>query len=99
MYLKDLEGRYLTVNPETARMCGLPAEAMLGRDAAAVLPPRRPAGPPSRLEVLERGEPTRHEERHAGVPPQVGRAWGMVIRFPVRDGRGRSSRSAASTST
>ncbi|MCM2309737.1 MAG: PAS domain-containing protein [Sulfuritalea sp.] len=43
IFAKDLEGRYLLFNRETARAIGQPAEHALGRDDAALFPPQQAA--------------------------------------------------------
>jgi PAS domain S-box-containing protein len=87
MYLKDLDGCYLLLNPEMGRVFGRPVAEMLGRGPEEVLAPDE-AAMVRRFdaELLERGEPTRHEEHLEGHDAY---AWSMVIRFPVRDASGR----------
>jgi PAS domain S-box-containing protein len=87
MHLKDLDGRYVVLNPEMAKVFGRPVEAMLGKDPAEVLTPEE-AGMIRGYdrEILEKGEPTHHEEF---LGERDAYAWAMVIRFPVRDGVGR----------
>jgi PAS domain S-box-containing protein len=86
MYLKGLDGRYAMLNPEMARVLGRPAAEMLGRDPAEVFGPDEVAMIRAfDREVVERGEPTRHEEHLPGLDAY---AWSMVIRFPVKDQAG-----------
>ena len=87
MYLKDLEGRYVLANPEMTEVFARPAEEMLGLTAADtgaehdVHFVRR-----CDAEVLSSGRALVVEEHAPGLDAY--RA-AMVIRFPVRDGRGR----------
>ena len=41
IFAKDMEGRYLLVNREVARVTGKAAELLLGRDDTALLPPQQ----------------------------------------------------------
>jgi PAS domain S-box-containing protein len=87
MYLKDLEGRYVLLNPEMAKVLGTEVEHMLGRTVldspigqdAAFIPERD-------QEVLRTGRVLVSEE-HLPNPEQY--TWELVIRFPVRDAEGR----------
>ena len=87
MHLKDEAGRYLLINAEVTRFSGVPAEAVLGRTAADLVPAehaRRVAA--YDREVRETGAVTVNEEYLPGVD---GHRWLLVIRFPVRDAEGR----------
>jgi PAS domain S-box-containing protein len=87
MYLKDLEGRYVLLNPEMGKVLGTDVERMLGRtvvdspighDAAFILERDR--------EVLRTGRVLMSEEH---LPNPDSYAWDLVIRFPVRGPDGR----------
>jgi PAS domain S-box-containing protein len=87
MYLKDVEGRYVLLNPEMGKVLGADVERMLGRTVldspigndAAFIPERD-------QEVLRTGRVLVTEE-HLPNPDQY--TWELVIRFPVRDSDGR----------
>jgi PAS domain S-box-containing protein len=82
MYLKDLEGRYVLLNPEMGKVLGTDVESMLGRTVL-----ESPIGPyadfiPERdREVLRTGRVLVSEE-HLPNPDEY--TWELVIRFPVR---------------
>jgi PAS domain S-box-containing protein len=87
MYLKDLEGRYLLLNPEMGKVLGTDVERMLGRtvlesplghDVAFILERDQ--------EVLRTGRVLVSEEH---LPNTDSYTWDLVIRFPVRDPDGR----------
>lgn len=85
MYLKDLEGRYVMLNPETSRILGAAGNEMVGRTVADSPLDHDAAFVSARdLEVLRTGKAMVSEEH---LPYPDGSAW-MVIRFPVRDARG-----------
>ena len=87
MYLKDLEGRYVLLNPEMSKVLDTDVESMLGRTVL-----ESPIGPyadfiPERdQEVLRTGRVLVTEE-HLPNPDEY--TWELVIRFPVRDADGR----------
>jgi hypothetical protein len=61
------------LNPEMAKVLGRPAAEMLGRDPAEVFAPAEVALIRGfDREVVERGEPTRHEEYLEGTTPTPG---------------------------
>jgi PAS domain S-box-containing protein len=82
MYLKDLEGRYVLLNPEMSKVLGTDVESMLGRTVL-----ESPIGPdadfiPERdREVLRTGQVLVSEEH---LPNLNEYTWELVIRFPVR---------------
>ena len=88
MYLKDLDGRYLLANPEMSKVFARPAPEMLGLTAADTT-----AGHDAALvaehdrAVLESGRAQVVEEF---APDLEDYAWSMVIRFPIRDGKGQT---------
>ena len=87
MYLKDVEGRYVLLNPEMGKVLGTDVERMLGRTVAD-----SPIGHDADFivgrdrEVLTTGRAVVSEE-HLPNPDQY--AWDLVIRFPVRDAEDR----------
>ena len=87
MYLKDLEGRYVLLNPEMSKVLGTDVESMLGRTVL-----ESPIGPDATFiperdqEVLRTGRVLVSEE-HLPNPDQY--TWELVIRFPVRGPDGR----------
>jgi PAS domain S-box-containing protein len=87
MYLKDIEGRYVLLNPEMGKVLGRDVEDMLGRtivdsaigkDAAAFIVARD-------REVMNSGRVVVCEEH---LPNLNQYTWDLVIRFPVRDAEG-----------
>ena len=87
MYLKDLEGRYVLLNPEMSKVLDTDVESMLGRTVL-----ESPIGPDATFiperdqEVLRTGRVLVSEE-HLPNPDQY--TWELVIRFPVRGPDGR----------
>ena len=86
MYLKALDGRYIMLNPEMAKVFGRPINEVVGRfpedvfalsEAAMIRDNDR--------ETLASGTATVKEEYLPGLDQY---AWSMVIRFPVRDEAG-----------
>lgn len=86
VFVKDLEGRYVFVNPAIAVMFEQPAEAMLGKNDAALFPPavaQRLRG--ADREVLESGETGSFEE--AVIIEGVHRTF-LSAKTPWRDAQG-----------
>ncbi len=87
MYLKDLEGRYVLLNPEMGKVLATDVESMLGRTVI-----ESPIGHDATFiaerdqEVLSTGRVLVCEEH---LPNPDSYAWDLVIRFPVRDAEGR----------
>jgi PAS domain S-box-containing protein len=89
MYLKGLDGRYVLANPEMTKVFARPAEEMLGLTAAA-------AGVTHDLDLIAEADRAVLESGRVQVveeyTPDLGAySWGMVIRFPIRDGQGRTT--------
>lgn len=86
MYIKDLESRYVLLNPEMGNVLRRDHREMLGRTVAD-----SPAGHDVAFihgkdrEVLESGRAIRTEEH---TPNPEAYAWDLVIRFPIRDEAG-----------
>lgn len=81
MYVKDAEGRYVSVNPEMEKVFGRPAQEVIGRHARDVVPPELvPVIEASDAEVRRLGRPTTVEERIAGAESYE---WTLVVRFPI----------------
>jgi len=86
MYVKDLAGRYVMLNPEMSKVLQADAAYMLGRTVA-----ESPAGHPAERitgfdrEVLETGRVKITEEHTANHDVYE---WEMVIRFPIRNAAG-----------
>ena len=87
MYLKDLEGRYVLLNPEMSKVLDTDAESMLGRTVLeSPIGPHATFIPERDQEVLRTGRVLVTEE-HLPNPDQY--TWELVIRFPVRGPDGR----------
>ena len=87
MYLKDLEGRYVLLNPEMSKVLDTDVESMLGRTVLeSPIGPHATFIPERDQEVLRTGRVLVSEE-HLPNPDQY--TWELVIRFPVRGPDGR----------
>jgi PAS domain S-box-containing protein len=86
-WLKDIDGRYLTLNEAAWRARGLEPAAVIGRRAPDLFPPERAA---DRLAhdraVLESGRPVLIE--HDEVGPDGSRRWYETIKAPYYDATG-----------
>ncbi len=87
MFLKDLDGRVIVLNRQSARVIGLEPEEVLGLrsdefmnqdDAAEVLEQDR--------EVMATGAPVARELRFPNGP---GSKWTYEVKFPIKDAAGR----------
>jgi PAS domain S-box-containing protein len=86
MYLKALDGRYIMLNPEMAKVFDRPIAEVMGRYPEDVFAPGEAAMiRDNDRETLARGTATVKEEYLPGLDQY---AWSMVIRFPVRDDSG-----------
>ncbi len=87
IFLKDRGGRYLLVNPATARVLGVPPERALGRTAEEFLPAPVAEEVVARdRRVLETGKPLQGEEV---LPVEGEPRIFLSVRVPIRDGAGR----------
>lgn len=87
VFAKDAEGRYLLMNPEVARLFDVDADALLGRDDSALLPPEaaRRMRANDRL-VMEQGKVVRFEER---LPTVDGERVFLSTKGPLLDAAGK----------
>jgi PAS domain S-box-containing protein len=86
VYAKDLQGRYILVNPAMAMGLGIRAEDALGRDDTALLPPDDAAFViRDDREILQTGETRTYEE---AVTDAAGRRTFLTTKGPIlrRDG-------------
>jgi PAS domain S-box-containing protein len=83
MFVKDLQGRYVMVNPEMGNVIGRPAADALGLTAADVFPKDTASSIADYdRELLATGAPGVYEHHLA---ERSAYAWIMSIRFPIRD--------------
>jgi PAS domain S-box-containing protein len=87
VYVKDREGRYLTVNPALARLVGRPADEVVGKTDAELLHPdsAREVREHDRR-IMELGQPQTYEQvvTAAGATRTL-----LVTKGPYRDAEGR----------
>ena len=87
MYLKDLEGRYIMVNPEMEKVQNRPMDRIIGRTPEDIFKPEDAAVIRRHdRKVMRKGAIVVNEEYLPYMPHYI---WRMVIRFPIRDEPGR----------
>jgi formate hydrogenlyase transcriptional activator len=83
IFIKDTQGRYVYVNPQFQKLCGLPAPRIVGMTDLEIFPPAQgEAFRSNDRKVLEAGEALEFEEvaRH-----EDGLHTSVVNKFPLRD--------------
>ncbi|MFT3768288.1 MAG: CHASE3 domain-containing protein [Minicystis sp.] len=86
----DQEGRYLRVNPELARINGLPAEAMIGKTIREVSPAYAPQVERYLCHVFTTGEVVRDVELSGPAAAHSGEIRHHAVSyFPIQDSAGR----------
>ena len=86
IYLKDLQGRYLLINPEAERLSGFSKEQLIGKTGYQILP--RTVADKLRAndqEVLDTLTPLVREEV---LPTQDGQCTYITVKFPLFDANG-----------
>ena len=87
VYVKDRHSRYLLFNPAAARLVGVPVEAVVGKDDAAIFEPESARGVAARdRRILETGR-TEMSESHLTSLGGVTRTY-QSFKAPYRDGHG-----------
>jgi PAS domain S-box-containing protein len=79
--IKDLDGRYLMVNPMSKAMIGVPPEALVGRTVDEVFPHAAPQVRRQEHEVLTTGRAVRHYFAGESSEPASSQ---LVVKFPIR---------------
>jgi PAS domain S-box-containing protein len=82
--IKDVEGRYVAVNPLAERSYGLPSDQLLGKTAAEVLPPRHAAECIKEDNAVLDSESIREVEQNFCAPD--GPRTFHTVKFPIFDG-------------
>ncbi|WP_316976962.1 PAS domain-containing protein [Shumkonia mesophila] len=86
VFVKDREGRFILVNPTTARNFGLAPEDLIGKKAADLLPPDFASEMVARERaIMETGISTEIEET---IPFKGGERIVRAFKTPYRDGEG-----------
>jgi len=86
IYVKDLEGRYLLVNRETARVLAKTSEQILGQDDTAIFPAAEAAMVRANdLRVIAENQIITHEETLTTID---GERTYLATKGPMRDGNG-----------
>jgi PAS domain S-box-containing protein len=86
MLVKDRNGIFTLVNPETAKRLGRPAHEIIGKRTIDILPADEAAMIDRSIEkVLETGEMQIEEQYHPSLAPYL---YSLFIRFPVRSESG-----------
>lgn len=87
IFLKDLEGRYLYVNPPFRRLIDLPRDQIVGKTDAELFSPQQAAAFRGHdLDALQAGVPLVFEEN---ALQQDGTHTSVVSKFPIRDQHGK----------
>lgn len=86
MSVKDLDGRYLIVNPMVEKFYGVPGSGLLGRHIREVADPATAAIVEGLdLELRRTGQPILREDRYFWRGEEI---WFQDIKFPIRDDQG-----------
>src|SRR5664279_3287071 len=85
IFAKDMEGRYLLFNPETARIIGKTAEQALGQDDAALFPAQAEMIRTNDRRVMAENKINTYEETLSTVD---GERTYLATKGPLRDGEG-----------
>ncbi|MGH9377990.1 MAG: PAS domain S-box protein [Terriglobia bacterium] len=87
IFMKDVSGRYVYVNPEFQKICRLGREEVMGKTDSEVFPPAQAqAFRANDLRVLQTGAPLSFEETAIQAD---GSHTSVVTKFPLRDSEGR----------
>jgi PAS domain S-box-containing protein len=86
VFMKDLQGRFIMVNPQFEKLCGLKRQALLGRDVHSIFPPEfADLYRANDLQALASQAPLQFEER---TPQSDGEHIFLSIKFALRDAQG-----------
>ncbi|HSW03771.1 ATP-binding protein [Aquabacterium sp.] len=87
VFVKDLEGRYLSHTPQLAELLGRPGQSLLGLSDAVLVEPHIAAAIEAQdRQVIHEGQPLRFEQQRDSA---LGRRSYLTHKFPLRDALGK----------